>query len=89
LTPIGEYPQQGRHNPDSDGGDPRGHHLGTLVHIPLPYQVDIEVVRDRAGGGERQTGDNGDDRRDCDGGDESEHDLAASGALPAAEVLSQ
>src|SRR5690348_7822409 len=46
----------------------------------------IDAVRGRP---PHQTGDNSDDRRDCDGGNETEQDLASGRPLPAAKILRQ
>ena len=81
--------ERDRQHADPDRRDLRHPDLLLVGVAALADDVGPQVVGDRAGGGDDEPGDDREDRGERDRGDDGEEDVAAGGALAAAEVQRQ
>ena len=77
FCPLNGNAEQHGHRAEHDRGHPRDADLLVLGRLALPHDVQEDVVRQRAGAGEREPGDHGQNRGERHGGDEAEERRAA------------
>ena len=72
VLPFEQDAEHDRHDAEGDGGETRDADLLFLGRVALADGVGEDIVRQRAGAGERQPGHDREDGRERDGGDEPE-----------------